>query len=105
MPLLNINTRSLDHGMRFGCFITSLILLSGCSVEHGQVDFVSAPLFQLRLGDYTSFLFFSDSTVLRMGGPYYTLLVPLWILIALAVGCVAFFAVWIIYRRHGKGVV
>jgi hypothetical protein len=81
-----------------------LILLAGCSVEHGQVDFIHGPLFELSLGEYRALMFFSDSTVLRLGGSFYSLAVPFWILAA-GIGCLAF-AAWIFYRRgrHGKDV-
>ena len=64
--------------MRLVRYIPFLVLLTGCSVEHGQVDFVSPPLFQVPLGDYRALMFFSNSTVLRMGGGYYILSVPFW---------------------------
>ena len=88
--------------MRFVRYIPLMVLLTGCSVERGQVDFVHPPLFQLSLGDYRALIFFKDSTVLRMGGSYYTLTVPFWILPALVVGCLAL-AAWIIYRRPRYG--
>jgi len=72
--------------------------LSGCSVEHGQIDFVSPPLFQLNFGEYSSLIFFSDSTVLQTGGTYYFLSIPFWLLLLFSVSSIAFVA-WITYRR------
>jgi hypothetical protein len=91
--------------MRCFWFIPILIWLTGCSVEHGHVDFVHPPLFQLSLGDYRALMFFRDSTVLRIGGAYYTLSVPFWVLTVLILGCLALMA-WFIYikRRRANAV-
>ena len=88
--------------MRTARYIPLFLLLTGCSSETGQVDFVSPPLFELPLGNYRALMFFSDSTVLRMGGTYYIVSVPFWVLVAFAAGCIAL----IIYRmrRHEKHV-
>jgi len=88
--------------MKFVRCIPILLLLTGCSVEHGQVDFVHPPLFELRLGEYRALMFFSDSTVLRTGGTYYILSVPFWVLAALVISGVAL-TTYIIYRRRRHG--
>ena len=59
--------------MRFLYCIPLLVFLAGCSAQQGQVDFASPPVFKVPLGEYRALLFYSDSTVLRMGGSYYTL--------------------------------
>ena len=91
--------------MRCFRYVATLILLTGCSVEHAQVDFIHAPLFELPLGEHRTLMLFSDCTVLHVGGSYYFLAVPFWILAMLVVGCLAL-AAWIIYKRgrHGKDV-
>jgi hypothetical protein len=50
-------------------------------------------------------MFFRDSTVLRIGGAYYTLSVPFWVLTVLILGCLALMA-WFIYikRRRANAV-
>jgi hypothetical protein len=89
--------------MRFLRCFPILLLLTGCSVERGHVDFVHPPLFELRLGEYRALMLFSDSTVFRTGGAYYTLSLPFWVLAGLIIGCVAV-TTYIVYRkrRHGK---
>ena len=73
-------------------------LIAGCSVEHGQVDFASPPLFQVDAGDYSSFIFFSDWTVLKIGSTYYFLSIPFWLLLVFSVGFIALLT-WLIYRK------
>jgi heme A synthase len=92
--------------MRFLSHILPLVLLTGCSVQHGQVDFVSPPLFQLNFGQYRSLMVYNDSTVLRLGGAYYFLSVPLWLLATSVVGCIAIATciVYIMRKRHEQKV-
>ena len=85
--------------MRFLHCVPLLVLLTGCSVRRGQIDFVFPPLLELPLGEYRAILVFRDSTVLKIGGTHYTLLIPAWALLSLFLVFVSF-VVWIIYRRQ-----
>jgi len=87
--------------MRLVYHIPLLVFLAGCSAQQGQVDFASPPVFKVPFGEHRALMFYSDSTVLRMGGSYYTLAVPLWLLAAVAFACIAFL-VWMFYRRKRR---
>jgi hypothetical protein len=87
--------------MRFAGIIALLLLLAGCTVEHGSFDFAN-PMFDITLGGHTTVMFFREATVLQIGSTYYTLSVPFYILVALLLAVVALL-VWIIYRRWRRG--
>ena len=102
--------------MRFGGFSSALVLaflLSGCtrgpgkrdwhlgpfiSAQHGQVDFAS-PSFEWSIGSTESVMLFDDSTVICMGGAYYTLGAPYYLLLA---GFIALGAVPLVVCRLRK---
>ena len=57
------------------------ILLAGCTVEKGAIDFPN-PLFQLRVGP-AALIAFRSSTVLQVGSAYFTLSLPFYFPLAL----------------------
>jgi hypothetical protein len=72
--------------------------LSGCSVEHGVVDYAN-PMFDVNFGHYSTLMFFPDGTVLRMGSSYYILNLPFYVLVVLSALAILGSA-WFGYRRY-----
>ena len=58
-------------------WFTLVSLVTGCAVQHGVVDFPN-PLFDVHLGTF-GVICFPSFTVFRLGGTYFTLLLPFYV--------------------------
>lgn len=84
-------------------FVGLAMLLAGCTVMHGTVDFIAQPLFEIPLGEYSGIMCFENSTVVKIhGGTWCIVSLPFY---AIAVfGITLSLLVWFPFRRrkHGK---
>jgi hypothetical protein len=78
-------------------FLAVLALVTGCTVQRGTLDFPN-PWFDLHVGPLT-FMAFQSSTVLRVGGTYFTLALPFYAPILFAVMLLG--VVRLVMKRRG----
>jgi hypothetical protein len=87
--------------MRLIChmlFLAALALAAGCTMQHGSLDFPN-PWFDAHCGP-VAVIAFRSSTVFRVGSTYFTLALPFYAPIILAV--VLFTTLWFLIRRRAR---
>jgi hypothetical protein len=83
--------------IRYTLLLALSLLLAGCTVQRGHLDFPN-PIFDLHCGPIT-FIALPSSTVVWIGGTYFTLSLPFYVPLVLIVTLVT--VLWFLLRRRG----
>ncbi len=79
--------------------LAGLAVSGGCTVQRGQVDFPN-PLFDVHCGP-VALIAFPSSTVLKLGGSYFTLWLPFYLPLILM--AILLIVVWAATRGRSHG--